>query len=150
MVNVRPRLMRLRIAAAGAALITSGLVLSAAGSAHAQTIARAPQITHKAGVSPRFRTLCSGDLCIQTTMKGTTLANVNAWAFDITFRGHFELLNGCGEFVANSPEKTWPAEASPYNFKNLHWADCENFWQIIAWVENGSGYVNIGSVSFSI
>ena len=142
--------MRLRTAAAGIALMASGLVLSAAGNAHAQTIGHAPKATHGAAVSPLFATLCSGDVCIKTTSKNLTTASVNAWANYVSFTGHFELLN-CGHFVANSTEGFWPSGRDPYPFGGLHWADCNDKWTVIGWQRNSPGnYTKIGTVNFSI
>lgn len=151
MVTVKSRITRLRTAAAGIALITSALVLSAGASAQAQTVAHAPQIRHTATVSPRFTILCSGDVCVQTVTKGATIATVNAWADTVSFTGHFELLNGCGQFVANSPDQFWPSGRSPHKFTGIHWADCMDQWKVIGWQENSPGdYSRVGTVNFTI
>ena len=151
MVTVKPRLMWLRAAAAGIALVTSGLALSAAGNAHAQTIAHAPKTAHTAAVKPRFAIVCSGDACVQTTFKGPSLANINAWANTVSFTGHFDLYNGCGEFMGHSPDQFWPSGRDPFPFRNLHWADCFDHWKVIAWQKNApNNYSNIGTVNFSI
>jgi hypothetical protein len=155
MANVTSRIMRLRAAAAGIAIITSGLVLSVADNAHAQIKIHAPQITHTATVKPRFDILCGGPyICIQTKQITDPTASVNAWANTTSFTGHFELLNGCDQFVANGPIKTdrlFPAGSNPYTFTNIHWADCQDSWTIIAWKEAGGGrYTDVGSVNFSI
>lgn len=145
--------MRLRAAAVGIAIITSGLVLSVAGNANAQTVAHAPRITHAAVVKPRFDVICSGDVCIQTTSKNATTASVRTWPDTVSFTGHFELVNGCGGVFGNSTEgdKFYQSGGTGFTFSGIHWADCMDHWKMIGWQKNApNNYSKVGTVSFSI
>jgi hypothetical protein len=146
---------RMQKLALAAVTIASAIGLTSLGTVAASA---APTMTaipaHAAGsrtVAPRFAIVCGGDACIQTASKGGVLANVNAWARSTTFTGHFQLVNGCGNTVANSPNETWPAGGRHYTFANIHFADCGDNWKVVAWRHNSNGtYTNLGAAVFAI
>jgi len=143
-------------AALAAVTIASAIGLTslgaAASAAPATTAIPAHVATHSQPVTPRFAIVCAGDVCIQTASKGTTLATVNAWARNTTFFGHFQLVNGCGDTVANStPDLIWPAGGTHHPFTGIHYADCGDFWAVTAWKRLSPGhYASLGSVGFRI
>lgn len=144
---LKPALAAVMIASA-IGLTSLGAVAASAAPVKPATPANAA--THRP-VTPRFAIVCGGNVCIQTASKGSSLANVNAWARNTTFFGHFQLVDGCGVTVANSPNETWPAGGTHYTFTSIHWADCGDFWTVTAWRHNSNGsYTSLGSVSFSI
>jgi len=86
-------------------------------------------------------------VCIQTASKSGALANVNAWARSTTFTGHFQLIDNCDVTVANSPTETWPAGGRHYTFTNIHYADCGDFWEVVAWSNSND---NLAAAEFVI
>ncbi len=110
-------------------------------------------------MSPLFDIICSGDVCAQTKSKNTAsgFANVDEWAYNTTFYGHFELSQptGCGN-TFNSPTKTWVGGGAGYLFTNVYYpgsggVGCGDVWNAIAWRHNSNGtYTDIGDFQFSI
>lgn len=148
MINVKSRLARLGTGVAVAALVTSGLALSASGEAQAQAKTDATTVSTDAG-----SIVCSGDLCIQTVAVDTTedLAEVNAWADTTNFTGHFEITvpdTWSGE-NSTGGNKGWPAGGTHYSFIVPLFAGLR--YQATAWRYNGgTSYTNIGRVNFTI
>jgi hypothetical protein len=109
---------------------------------------------HSRPIVPAYAIVCHDDACIQTASKNATYANVNAWANNTTFYGHFQLVNtGCGTTWGNSPNETWPAGGRHYTFQNIEWNPpvCGDFWSVTAWRHNSNGtYTSLGTVGFQI
>jgi hypothetical protein len=89
--------------------------------------------------------LCSGDVCIQSQCAHCNLQNINAWANNTTFTGHFEFFFSI--YVSrNSDEETWPAGGEHYTFTGVSAAlgsAC-----VRAWKKVSGGYTDIGTECF--
>jgi len=151
MIKVKPRLMRLRIAVAGIAFITAGLALSAGGNAYAQTTAGAPQITHPGAATPAFAILCNGDICLQTQDITTLYADVKTWPYTVSFKGHFELINGCGLGVNSKGGDIFRrAGKDGYTFRVDNWQQCGDSYKMVGWQYNGGhNYNKVGTIPFA-
>jgi hypothetical protein len=131
------------VAALGMLSICTSATASAASSSRASAIKVLPEA--------KGSILCYGDLCLQTDSVGSDSADVETWANNHNFTGHFEMIAPGGQ-VFNSPTETWKAGGKGYEFENLPLFCGDGFsYEGTAWQGSGSGpYNNLGSLLFGI
>jgi hypothetical protein len=137
--NVRRRA---TIAGVATALSLGGLAAAAPASASAATGPAAnPKISlHAQG--------CAGDVCIYlSTPSSNGYVFIQAWAYDASFDGHFE-ITGPGGRVNYSPNAIWPAGEVAYQDNGIR--AIVGQYCAIAWAYVGGTWHNIGRACESI
>jgi hypothetical protein len=94
--------------------------------------------------------LCNGDLCIQNEGYIGNYVQVNAWAWNKNFFGHFELAWPGGHYANSTPNEWWYGDDGAHVF--IVPIVCEYPFTYIAtaWRYTGGHYYQDGKVSFGL
>jgi hypothetical protein len=111
-------------------------------------------VTRPEPMRAAYAIVCGGDACAQTVSKTSSSADVNVWAYNKKFFGHFQLRNSqCQGVYWNSTTTTYNAGGNRYEFKNIPYQDgaCGDNWQILAWQQDAPGkFTLLGTTGLSI